>query len=127
MSAFPLPVRTLRSELQTILDNLGRLPIDEAPALLGELEQVKAAVWLKMTSSAPAAAQHDELLDASVAAPRLNFSKDYLYRNAAKFPFTCREGRSLRFSARGIDEYIRAKCNKDSLTAKQHKRKLALA
>jgi len=41
------------------------------------------------------------------AASRLGISKDWLYRNATRLPFTVRVSEGLlRFSAKGIDRYI---------------------
>jgi excisionase family DNA binding protein len=54
-------------------------------------------------------AHDDHLLDVEEAARRLGTSQDYLYRNAKKLPFTVRIGSRLRFSARGIDRFIRAR------------------
>lgn len=55
---------------------------------------------------APSTSQ-DQLLNVKAAAERLGLSPDYLYRNAHRFSFTVRIGRSLRFSSCGIDEFIR--------------------
>jgi excisionase family DNA binding protein len=52
---------------------------------------------------------HDTLLTVEAAAARLSVSVDYVYRNASKLPFTVREGRLLRFSGQGVDDYIRRK------------------
>jgi hypothetical protein len=54
-----------------------------------------------------ASAQPDKLLTVTEAADRLAMSKDWLYRNARKLPFTIRQGSALRFSLHGIDDYIR--------------------
>jgi len=54
----------------------------------------------------------DTLLKVEQAAKRLNCSKDWLYRNASKFPFTRRiSPRQLRFSDKGITKHIRNKAN----------------
>jgi len=49
----------------------------------------------------------DRLLDVEEAARKLGKSKDYLYRHAGDYPFTVRDGRSLRFSEQGIEKFIR--------------------
>ena len=49
----------------------------------------------------------DRLLTAEEAARKLGKSRDALYRNAKKYTFTVRDGRSLRFSEQGIERYIR--------------------
>lgn len=94
-------------ELQAVLNVAQNLRPDELPHLLGELETVRAVAWSRLTVPAPASQQaRDELLDIEAAAGRLRVSESYLYRNHRRFPFSRRVGRSLRFSASGIDSYI---------------------
>lgn len=97
----------MRSELQAVAVKVAEIPAEELPSLIGELESLKAAAWARLTAPAPAAQSHDELLDISEAARRLGCSTDYLYRNSKKLSFTRRNGRSLRFSALGIDRHIK--------------------
>jgi len=52
------------------------------------------------------AEEPDQLLTAEQAAKRLSTSEDFLYR-AKDLPFRVRLGRRVRFSARGIERYIR--------------------
>ena len=99
--------------------NLDALSPQELTQLLGELERLRAAAWARLAAVAangqgqPAgglpgqAGQADTLLDAKQAAQRLSLSTDYLYRHAKTLPFTVRVGRQLRFSAQGIQNYIR--------------------
>ncbi len=84
----------------------------EAPALLGHLEQLKATLWTRLLGAASLdgkgqAAEGDTLLKIDDAAKRLNLKEDYLYRHQKRFPFTVRIGRRLRFSSNGIEKYIR--------------------
>lgn len=51
----------------------------------------------------------DSLLVVDAAAKRLGVSKDWLYHHAHQLPFTVRQGRLLRFSSQGIDQYIRSR------------------
>ena len=56
--------------------------------------------------------QGDQLLDVNETAKKLSVSKDWLYRNSNKLPFTRRLGpRKLRFSDRGIEKYIKSRQN----------------
>ena len=57
--------------------------------------------------SAPGPAGADRLLSVEEAAHTLAVSEDWLYRRAARLPFTVRLGRVLRFSADGLERYIR--------------------
>jgi predicted DNA-binding transcriptional regulator AlpA len=93
------------------------LPIEQLPRLLGDLEEIRCTAMSRLTAPSPAAPQLDELLDVDKAAHRLGTSKDYLYRHHARLPFTRRMGRSLRFSALGIEKYIRQRGPLDSNTA----------
>jgi excisionase family DNA binding protein len=86
------------------------LPAQEIPQLLGALEELKTRLWLRLVAANGQGASPqpaDSLLDAKQAAERLRTSQDYLYRHAARLPFTVRIGRRLRFSAQGLDRYIR--------------------
>jgi excisionase family DNA binding protein len=53
------------------------------------------------------AGHRDRLLNVKEAAEKLCVTKDYLYRNSSKLPFTVRMGGKLRFSEAGIERYIR--------------------
>lgn len=96
----------MRSELETVLKSLPQTPTAELPALVAELELVRATALLRM--SAPQNGS-DELVDVKRAAARLGMSEDYLYRHSSEFPFSRRMGRKLLFSSRGMDDYIRKK------------------
>ena len=97
----------MRAELQSILDSLRQMPVENVPELLGELEVIRASALMRLSVPSSTARTQDELLEISVAAGRLGVSTDYLYRNSKALPFTRRMGRSLKFSSLGIDEYIR--------------------
>ena len=85
----------------------------EAPRLLGDLERLKASLWVRLMSVHPhgsdqAPAGEDLLLTVKQAAQKLGVPKDWVYRRAKKLPFTVRLGpRHLRFSLRGIEGFIR--------------------
>jgi predicted DNA-binding transcriptional regulator AlpA len=84
------------------------------PELIGIGERFTAQVRLNMMQhSVPPSPQHsrstdDRLLTVNEASGKLGVTKDFLYRNANKFPFTVRLGtRQLRFSLHGMDRHIR--------------------
>lgn len=91
--------------------------LHEAPRLLGDLERLKASLWARTMSplathnglsGTTRAADGDQLLTVEEAAEKLSVPKDWIYRRAGKLPFTVRLGpRHLRFSARGIEKFIR--------------------
>lgn len=116
-------VRNSESEFFDLPSELGRLsrwPIDRLPAVFGQLATLHATALLRLSTPTPAQTP-DELLTVDAAAVRLGMSKEYLYRHAKQFPFTRREGRSLRFSALGIQAHIG---QKNILTARQHRRNI---
>lgn len=76
--------------------------------MLRALAALAALATLPACQPAPAP-ETDRLLDAREAAARLGMTPDWLYRRAPRLPFTVRLGRALRFSAAGIDRYIRAR------------------
>ena len=73
-----------------------------------EIEAI-ALARLRTIQDSRAAAEPEQLLDATEAAKRLNVSEDYLYRNWKKLSFAHKYDWGLRFSARDIDEYIHCK------------------
>ncbi len=102
--------------IATLEKAIMQAPLHEVPRHLGELERLKASLWARMMS--PLAAHDglsgttrptggDQLLTVEEAAEKLGVSRDWLYRHSKKLAFTVRLGRHLRFSARGIERYIR--------------------
>lgn len=88
----------------------------DVPALLGQLEAVRARLWQRLQAAgAPAAAaapapggngKPDRLLTADEAASRLGVSRRWMYRHADTLPFTRRLDRgTLRFSERGLERW----------------------
>ena len=90
---------------------------DALPALIGEVEALKALLWARLQTGQSAAnpapapsAKHpaDELLTAKEAAARLGVSRRWIYRKAKAnaLPFARRLATgTLRFSARGLDHW----------------------
>lgn len=83
--------------------------LESVPLVLGKLEQVKALLWGRMLEGQNGGSRNeDRLLTIKEASERLGVTKDWLYRRANRLPFTRRLGaRSLRFSAEGIQTYMR--------------------
>ena len=88
---------------------IGELPRDIIPALLMELAalQLSLAASLEKPHGPGLALTRDHLLTIEQAAQQLSVSRDWLYRHSRSLPFVVRQGRLLRFSAKGIDEYLR--------------------
>jgi predicted DNA-binding transcriptional regulator AlpA len=97
----------MRAELEPILESARQLSPAELPRLLGDLEEIRTTALARLSAPAPHAQAPDALLDVDEAAGRLGMSRSYLYRNASRFAFVRRVGRSLRFSANGIENFLR--------------------
>jgi len=100
------------SELLEHPERVSKLPPEAVPVMLGELERLRAILWVRLTAGnhdgqSQSARDGDRLLDVDEAARKLGKSKDYIYRHADDYPFTVRDGRSLRFSEQGIEKFIR--------------------
>jgi|ERR1022692_229299 predicted DNA-binding transcriptional regulator AlpA len=96
----------MKQELEHVLQAAQTLPAAALPELLGDLEQIRVTALARLTAPAPPASVPDMLLDVTEASTRLGMSVGYLYRHHSTFPFARREGRSLRFSSRGIETYL---------------------
>jgi predicted DNA-binding transcriptional regulator AlpA len=99
-------VNDMRSELESALTAARSLSPEELPRFIGELEEVRTTALIRLTAPVIHPQVSDSLLSIVEAAATLGMSKSYLYRNADKFSFVRREGRALRFSARGVQEYL---------------------
>jgi excisionase family DNA binding protein len=99
------------------LDHLAELPASQVSALLCQVAAVQTALAARLVRALeigdPAGAgDRDRLLTVAEAAERLACSKDWLYRH--RLPFAVRNGRQLRFSADGLDRYIRTRAGRVS-------------
>jgi predicted DNA-binding transcriptional regulator AlpA len=108
---------SLRASLAVVGD-LERLasaiPLEDAPSLLGDLERVRWSLRLRLEMFTrgrenSAATEPNRLLDVEEAAGRLGCSPSWLYRHSKRLPFVVRTGRSLRFSSKAIDYFIRSR------------------
>jgi predicted DNA-binding transcriptional regulator AlpA len=101
------------SELIDHAERVSTVPAEAIPVMLGELERLRVILWVQLTAGnqdgqAQSESHADRLLDVEEAARKLRKSKDYMYRHADAYPFTVRDGRrSVRFSAQGIEKFIR--------------------
>lgn len=98
-------------DLWTELDRaIANAPPEGIPALVAALSariSTMAAMAMLQVGTGTAEAQPpDQNLTVEEAARRLGMSKDYLYRNARRLPFSRRIGRRLLFSSRGLDNWM---------------------
>jgi len=100
-------------QLSQLLNNLETLRVDQIPAVLAQLAAAQGVLAARLlaadTEGHVSIEQHERLLTVKDAAERLNVSDDWLYRRAAKLPFSVRVGRALRFSEVGLERWIRAR------------------
>jgi predicted DNA-binding transcriptional regulator AlpA len=89
------------------------VPVSMIPALLAQFAAVQCTLAARLVFAAqqsPSPAGADELLDVNEAAARLGVSPDWLRHRSTgtkTLPFVVRLGRNVRFSALGIDKYIK--------------------
>jgi excisionase family DNA binding protein len=96
----------MRPELANALELAKTLPAEELPGLLGSLAEITATAQARLLSPS-AAPLGDKLLNVKECAERMKVSQDYLYHSHKRLPFARRIGRSLRFSANGLDAYLK--------------------
>jgi len=101
-------------------DRARRLSPDVATVLLAQCVSIQASLVAAVLSprviNTNEISQHDgrgqddRLMNVQEAASKLGVSVDWIYRNAAKLPFTVRLGpRRLRFSTKGINKFIQSR------------------
>ena len=90
-----------------------QVPDEQLPAALVHLAAVQTNLAARLAESAmptrgcAGGAPDDHLLDVREAAAKLGIKTGWLYRHAARLPFTVPVSpRQLRFSERKINEYI---------------------
>jgi excisionase family DNA binding protein len=95
-------------DLAELLADPTAVPLEQIPAVLGELEQAKAALWARLTTPRSAAENGDRLLTLQEAAGLLGKSPAWLRRKAAGGVFPCARqiGRSWRFPATELERYV---------------------
>src|SRR5437867_1168465 len=88
---------------------IAETPTERLPALVTALTSKAGTAAVRMMAVSNNAGKHsvepDENLQVEEAARRLGVSKDWLYKNARRLPFSVRIGRRLLFSARGLERW----------------------
>jgi predicted DNA-binding transcriptional regulator AlpA len=84
---------------------------DNVPALLGEIETLRAQLWGRLIGGRTAATedvrQSDRLLTVGEAASLLHVTPRWLYRNHARLPFARPISRKmLRFSESALRDWV---------------------
>jgi predicted DNA-binding transcriptional regulator AlpA len=105
------------ADLLADASRISDVPAEAIPGLLGDIERLRAGLWARLTiptatTNGPAA-DGDRLLTVEEAAQKLGMSKDWIYShiNADLKPAVSRIGsgerKAVRFSAAGLDRYIK--------------------
>ncbi len=104
------PFCRFQEALRATEEAAGSLGVEALSEALGEAEKLKARLWVRLYAlTVPRQEDADRLLEVDEAARLLSLSPDTLYRRAGQLPFTVRIGGSVRFSALGIQKFIRAR------------------
>jgi hypothetical protein len=96
----------MRTELQFALDLARTLDAAEVARFLADIEEIRVTALGVLMRPAPAPPQ-DELLTVAECAARMKVSREYVYQNSAEWKFARRIGRSLRFSSKGLDAFLK--------------------
>lgn len=115
--SFPRIVARL-ADLARDMEPIETWPAHDLSALwcqLAALQNVLAARCLQdlVISHETQAPDRDHLLTVGEAAARLACSTDWLYRHHPRLGFAVRNGRHLRFSADGLERYIRERAGRE--------------
>jgi len=100
-----------RAELRALKAKSSALDAALGSALREAISNATSAMSTPSAPPTPATEsdEGDRALTASEVADRLGFTVDYVYRHAAGFHFAKRVGSRWRFSAKGLNEYLRDK------------------
>ena len=88
------------------LETITSAPLETLAPIALHLAALQVAVATRLAAPRGRDDGPDRLLRVKEAAALLGMSPDWLYRNADRFRFTVRNGRSLRFSERGLRRYL---------------------
>ena len=109
----------LLTEWARDLSETEELPPDQIPGLVCQVAALQSILAARLvrdlqTADETRAEGSDRLLTVPQAAERLACTADWLYRHHPRLPFAVRNGRQLRFSADGLDRYIRQRAGRET-------------
>jgi predicted DNA-binding transcriptional regulator AlpA len=92
-------------------ERVADLTTTDSASVLCHIASLLAALSARLGHSAASqrAKSDDRLLTVDEVAQRLSISSQAVYRRASSFPFTVHVGRYLRFSERGLVEYLESR------------------
>jgi predicted DNA-binding transcriptional regulator AlpA len=98
---------TDRPDLAALLADPTRVPVEQIPDAIGELERAKAVLWARLTTPVSTnGGGEDRLLTAEDVSQQTTLSLRWLYRHADALPFTRRVGRKVLFSSAGLAKWL---------------------
>jgi predicted DNA-binding transcriptional regulator AlpA len=98
---------THRDSLRAIENDIRTAEQGPLLELVGELGRVQALAVARVASLS--AEGPDRLIGVREASEKLGIGVSTLYRRAASYPFAVVDGRTVRFSSRGIERWIEAR------------------
>jgi excisionase family DNA binding protein len=108
-------------KLSEILDDpqaAEKIARKDIPPMLAHLNAVQGMLTIKLLESEEKNGDGetgDRLLEVDEACERLGMKKTWLWTHADRLPFAVRIGRKIRFSERGIEEFIKTQKGKGIL------------
>jgi predicted DNA-binding transcriptional regulator AlpA len=109
-SAHKIGAVSTLADLLSDPERISALPKDVIAELRGQIAKLDALLLSRLLAAGEAQTgpDADRLLTAAQAAQKLGAAEDWLYRHANTLPFAVRVGKKhLRFSAAGMERYIR--------------------
>ena len=97
-------------EIERLID---AVPVEEGPALLGDLRRLEVKLWLRLSTASrpasltpPEARKPDRLLSVEEAAKMLGVKPRWLYDHAHEIHGKVQLGKHVRFSERKLERWI---------------------
>lgn len=105
--------RTALQYVQQAMHHIHKMEAEDLLTLLPHVAALTGAIHTQLVilHQSQSLTNSDQLLTTDQAAERLNVTKDWLYRHSSTLPFTVRldQKKGLRFSARGLEDYLTAR------------------
>ncbi len=98
--------------LQSLEDHLAQLPVEDLPALLGDLERLKAQAWAKLACNHTKAShpstplENGHYLTVSEVVQRFNVTARWLYRHKKRLPHSQPSRKVLLFPEAAIRRWF---------------------
>lgn len=95
-----------RETLAALMADIESAPVEDLPALIGNIEATKARALARLNAS-PTVAAADRFLTVDEAADLIGTTSRWIRNHQHQLPRVALPGRALRFSERGLREFLR--------------------